>query len=106
MAGSNTVIALNSAPYTYLFDLITAARVAAAQQPLQFPYSRRLLMWHDGAANAVRITEDPKGNPAGVAVSNDPTNPTIRQSGVTAANENLRSWYVKGVANVHIAQEY
>jgi len=93
------------AGWTYLYDLVAAQRVTNVQPPLQFPHARRLIFLA-GAAGTVFLCKDPKGNPAGMAISNDPANPTIRQTGVTAANENLRSWYIKGVANVHIAQEY
>lgn len=106
MGGTNTTVAVNAANYTYLYDMIVAARLAAGQRPLEFPYSRRLLFYQD-VGGTVSLTLEPIGNPDGILVSDDAENPTIRESqGCGNSQENLRGWYVKGVGELHIGQEY
>lgn len=106
MGGTNTTVAVNSAgAYLYLYDLVVAARATALQKPLEFPYSRRLVLYQD-AAGTVSMSSETIGNPDGILISDDAENPTIRQSSTLGSNENLRGWYVKGVGELHVVQEY
>lgn len=105
MGGTNTTVAVNSVGYVYLYDLIVAARTAAGQTPLEFPYARRLELWQD-AGGTVVISQETVGNPDGIKVSDDAENPTIRESSTLGSNENLRGWHVKGVGELHVGQEY
>lgn len=93
------------ANWTYLYDLITAQRIANGQPPIQFPFACRITFLA-AAAGTVFICRDPTGNPAGQEVSADDINPTVFDAGHPIPSESLRTFYVKGGGTLQVDCDY
>lgn len=102
MAADTTKVAVNSAgAFVYLYDLLVAARTAAGQVPVLTSAARRITFI---ASAAMRITTDPVGAPVGIPLAID--TPKEFVSGSRLANEDIRHWFVKGVGDLEVVQEY
>lgn len=102
MAADTTKVAINSAgAWVHLYGLVVAARVAANQPPIPTSAARRLTFL---ASAALRLTTDPTPNPVGILLDVDI--PYSQESGIGPCGEDIRKWYIKGVASLEVTQEY
>lgn len=102
MSADVTKIPVNSAAaWLYIYDALVAARAASAQVPIPTSSARRLTFQ---ASADMRLTTDPTAEPLGILLDADI--PQSFESGIGPAGEDVRKYFVMGVGDLEVTQEY